>query len=53
MKIELNSDTIPDELYNLLLRNFVNKVAELELPLTGRCRFENWTISCEFKPPLQ
>ena len=48
MKITLNRDAIPDELYNQLLLNFVNKAVSEGLPVTGKSLFENWEISCEF-----
>lgn len=48
MKITLDKETMPDELYNMLLQTFVNTaVLEHGLPVNGQTKFENWVISCD------
>lgn len=47
MKIKLDRETMPDELYNQLLQNFVNTAVEQGLAINGKCQFENWNISCD------
>lgn len=47
MKIELDRESIPDELYNHLLMNFVQRAVEQGVPVNKHSQFENWTISCE------
>ena len=47
MKIKLDRETMPDELYNQLLQNFFNTAVEQGVPINGKCQFENWNISCD------
>ena len=47
MKINLDRDTISDDLYNLLLLHFVQRAVEEGLSVNKHSTFENWTISCE------
>lgn len=51
VKIELDRETMPDSLYNMLLQNFVNMAVAQGVPVTKYSKFENWTISCEVKQP--
>lgn len=52
MKIKLDRETIPDELYNMLLQQFVNQAVAQEIPVTGASRFEDWVLTCEVKQPI-
>mgnify|MGYP000043858437 CR=1 FL=1 len=47
MKIELDRETMPDELYNQLLLNFVHTAVAEGVPVNKHSQFKNWTISCE------
>ena len=47
MKIAFDKDTMPDELYNALLKHFVNAAVEQGLPVTKHTQFNNWVIECE------
>jgi len=47
MKIKLDRESIPDELYNHLLLSFVQRAVEEGVPVNKHSQFENWTISCE------
>jgi len=47
MKIELDRDTMPDALYNVLLQHFVNTAVAEGMHINKHSKFENWTISCE------
>ncbi len=47
MKIELDRNTIPDDLYNQLLLAFVQRAVEEGVPVYKHTRFEKWTITCE------
>ena len=51
MKIELDRETMPDELYNILLQNFVQHALELGLPVNKHSQFEEWSISCNLIQP--
>lgn len=46
MKINLDRETIPDALYNMLLQNFVNRAIELGLDINKHSKFEDWEITC-------
>lgn len=52
MKIKLDKDTMPDELYNMLLQQFVNEAVSREIDVTKWSRFEKWEISCELEAPM-
>lgn len=47
MKIELEQENMPDELYNQLLKNFVQRAVKQGLTINKNSQFNNWTISCE------
>jgi hypothetical protein len=47
MKIRFDKDTMPDELYNALLKHFVNEAVGLGVEVTKFTQFENWVIECE------
>jgi len=49
MKIELDIDTMPDELYNMLLMTFVKTAVAQGVPVTGGSTFKNWIVSAEFR----
>jgi hypothetical protein len=53
MKIKFDKDTMPDELYNSLLKHFVNEAVGLGIDVTKHTRFENWVVECEVEAPLQ
>ena len=45
MIIELNRETISDELYNKLLQHFVNKAVEQGVFVTKHTKFEDWVLT--------
>jgi hypothetical protein len=45
MTIELDRETISDELYNKLLQHFVNKAVEQGVYVTKHTRFEDWVLT--------
>jgi hypothetical protein len=45
MIIELDRETISDELYNKLLQHFVNKAVEQGVFVTKHTKFEDWTLT--------
>ena len=47
MKIELDRETMPDELYNQLLLNFVHTAVAEGVPVNKHSQFKNWTITCD------
>ena len=49
MKIQFDRETMPDELYNILLQHFVNAAVEQGYPVTKHTRFEDWAVSCQIK----
>jgi hypothetical protein len=53
MKIQFNKETMPDELYNLLLQHFVNEAVGLGVDVTSATRFEDWVVECKVEVPLQ
>jgi hypothetical protein len=46
MKIKFDRDTVPDELYNILLQNFVNEAVVLGIEVNKFTEFNNWVIEC-------
>lgn len=46
MIIELDRETMPDELYNMLLHHFVLHAMENGFPVNKFSKFEDWKISC-------
>ena len=46
MKIKFDKDTMPDELYNALLKHFVNEAVGLGVEVTKFTEFNNWVIEC-------
>jgi hypothetical protein len=46
MKIKFDKNTMPDELYNALLRHFVNEAVGLGIEVNKFTQFENWVIEC-------
>lgn len=51
MKISFDRETMPDELYNVLLQHFVNAAVAQGLTPNNSWRFDNWVIECEVIPP--
>lgn len=47
MQITLSKDTIPDHLYNDLLRHFVQQAVAQGAPVSKHSEFVNWQIACE------
>ena len=47
MKIKFDKDTMPDELYNSLLKHFVNEAVGLGLEINKSTQFNNWVVECE------
>jgi hypothetical protein len=47
MKIQFQVDTMPDELYNTLLKYFVNEAVGLGVEVNKFTQFNNWVIKCE------
>jgi len=45
MIIELDRETISDELYNKLLQHFVNKAVEQGVYVTKHTKFEDWVLT--------
>ena len=52
MKIVFSKETMPDELYNSLLKHFVQEAVGLGLDVTKHTQFDNWVIECEVKDPV-
>ena len=46
MKIKFDKDTMPDELYNALLKHFVNEAVGLGIEVNKFTEFNNWVIEC-------
>ena len=46
MKIQFNKDTMHDELYNALLKQFVNEAVGLGVEVTKFTEFNNWVVEC-------
>ena len=53
MKIQFDKETMPDELYNVLLQHFVNEAVAQGFPVTKHTQFNDWVIECDVKVPLQ
>lgn len=47
MKIRFDKDTMPDELYNVLLQHFVNEAVGLGIQVNKFTEFNDWVIECE------
>lgn len=47
IQITLSKDTIPDHLYNDLLRHFVQQAVAQGAPVSKHSKFVNWQIACE------
>jgi hypothetical protein len=47
MKIKFEKDTMPDELYNLLLQHFVNEALNQGVIVNKYTEFNDWVIECE------
>jgi len=46
MKIRFDKDTMPDELYNALLKHFVNEAVGLGVEVSKFTQFNNWVVEC-------
>ena len=46
MKIRFDKDTMPDELYNALLKHFVNEAVGLGVEVNKFTQFDNWVVAC-------
>lgn len=53
MKIQFDRETMPDELYNVLLQHFVNQAVAQGYDVTARTKFENWLVSCDVLGTVQ
>jgi hypothetical protein len=49
MIIELDRETISDELYNKLLQHFVNKAVEQGVFVTRTTQFEDWVLTARIE----
>jgi hypothetical protein len=47
MKIKFDKDTMPDELYNALLKHFVNEAVGLGVEVNKFTEFTDWVIECD------
>jgi hypothetical protein len=47
MKIKFEKDTMPDDLYNLLLQHFVNEAVKQGVVVNKYTEFNDWVIECE------
>jgi hypothetical protein len=47
MKIVFDKETMPDELYNVLLQHFVNEAVAQGVIVTKHTQFDDWRIECE------
>ena len=47
MKIQFSKETMPDELYNALLKHFVHEAVGLGVEVNKFTQFENWVVECE------
>jgi hypothetical protein len=45
-KIQFNKETMPDELYNALLKHFVNEAVGLGVEVNKFTEFNDWVIEC-------
>lgn len=46
MKIQFTKETMPDELYNALLKHFVNEAVGLGVEVTKFTEFNDWVVEC-------
>jgi hypothetical protein len=46
MKIKFDKDTMPDELYNALLKHFVNEAIGLGIEVNKFTKFTDWVVEC-------
>jgi hypothetical protein len=49
LKIKFNQETMPDELYNALLKHFVHEAVGLGVDVSSATQFDNWVVECEVK----
>ena len=49
MTIELDRETISDELYNKLLQHFVNKAVAEGVFVTKHTKFEDWVLTARIE----
>ena len=47
MKIKFDKDTMPDTLYNALLKHFVDEAVGLGVEVNKFTQFDNWVVECE------
>ena len=47
MKIKFDKETMPDELYNALLKHFVNEAVGLGVEVNKFTQFNKWVVECE------
>ena len=47
MKIQFTKETMPDELYNALLKHFVNEAVGLGVEVDKFTEFNNWVVECQ------
>jgi hypothetical protein len=47
MKIQFTKETMPDELYNSLLKHFVNEAVGMGVEVNKFTEFNNWIVECE------
>jgi hypothetical protein len=47
MKIQFDRETMPDELYNALLKHFVNEAVGLGVEVNKFTQFNNWIVECK------
>jgi hypothetical protein len=47
MKIRFDKETMPDELYNALLKHFVNEAVGLGIQVNKFTEFDNWIVECD------
>ena len=45
--VTLYDDDLTDDLYNILLQQFVSTAVERGIMVTKHSRFLNWTLTCE------
>jgi hypothetical protein len=53
VKIQFDRETMPDELYNILLQHFVYEAVSRGYDVTARTQFEDWVISCDVRGTRQ
>jgi hypothetical protein len=47
MKIKFDKDTMPDDLYNSLLKHFVNEAVNQGIVVNKYTEFNDWVIECQ------